>query len=147
MQIIEATDDAMLAQASVVLRSACFASPADDLDDGGDPEFELVLIARDDAQTVVGMVEGRRPSWVVDHDDVERVSALLTYLAVDPARRREGIGSSLLTAFCERSRNAGADHVVLQIGYVTSERAAELTWFYLANGFAATEYGFRRELV
>lgn len=145
VQIIDANTDQAIAQASVLLRLAGFTTPADDLDAYGINPYEVVMIALDDVGLPVGMVEGRRPASVED-DGVERVSALLTYLAVDPAHRREGVGSELVAAFCDRSRAAGADHVVLQIGTATGERAAGLAAFYLANEFAPTAQGFRREL-
>ncbi|QHT56052.1 GNAT family N-acetyltransferase [Cellulomonas sp. H30R-01] len=148
VQIAEAYDGATVAQASNLLRLAGFARAADELAaDGINPEFELLLIASDDELAPVGMVWGKQPSRVLDDDAVWRTSALLSYVAVHPARRRLGIGSALVEAFCDRSRDGRADVVVLHFGMVGPERAAELTRFYLANGFVAGDYGLRRELV
>ena len=148
VQIVEADDNATIAHASALLRLAGFERAADDLKaDGINPEHEVVLIALGDDRRPLGVVAGRQPFRVIDDDEVERSNALLTYVAVDPAQRRRRIGSALVSAFCDRSRERGADYVVLQIGNPTAEHAATLARFYLANDFALAEHGFRRKLV
>ncbi len=104
------------------------------------------LLARDEAGAAVGMLQGWQPGAVVDDDGSERTSALLTYLAVEPAHQRTGVGSSLIAEFCARSSAAGAEFVVLQIGPATGERADALKAFYKTNGFVVHGPGFRREL-
>ncbi len=146
VQISEAKDDVAIAEAAELLRAAGFGSAADELIRDGTRPPEYVLLARDAAGAPLGVLQGRQPSEVVDDDGSERTSALLTHLAVDPAHRRTGVGSSLISEFCVRSFAAGAELVVLQIGPATGERADSLTAFYEANRFVVHGPGFRREL-
>jgi ribosomal-protein-alanine N-acetyltransferase len=59
-------------------------------------------------------------------------------LAVDPARRRQGIGAALLRAAMERAAGMGATAMFLEVA-VTNQAARAL---YAAHGF--TEAGLRR---
>jgi predicted N-acetyltransferase YhbS len=154
VRIIEADDDVSLAQASVLLRLVGFGGAADDLDAGpvvsdfilpaGTDLSDLVLIALE-GEMPAGMVWGTRPR-VVDDNGSTRRSAVLKYVAVHPERQGHGTGPELVEAFCERSRNAGADLVVLHLGHVSAERRTELAKFYTRNGFVADAHGFRRDV-
>ncbi len=64
--------------------------------------------------------------------------AELLTVAVDPARRRQGIGTALVAAFLERSAAAGAAEAFLEVG-ADNEAARSL---YAAAGF--TQAGLRR---
>ena len=88
---------------------------------GGELPTVLVLVAEVD-DVVVGHAVA---SLVVEVAELQRI-------AVDPAHRRAGLASALLDAVVDAARDAGADHLLLE---VRADNAGAVA-FYARHRFA-----------
>jgi ribosomal-protein-alanine N-acetyltransferase len=106
----------------------------------GDDAWSPGLIAQGVAGSVptVSWLVARLDGAVVGHAVISCVPgdvAELQRIAVDPACRRRGIASALLTAVVDRASVSGCDGMLLE---VRSDNAGALA-FYAARGFAEVD--------
>ncbi len=88
---------------------------------GGELPTVQVLVAEVDG----GVVGHAVASLVAEVAELQRI-------AVDPAHRRAGLASALLDAVVDAARDAGADHLLLE---VRADNAGAVA-FYAHHGFA-----------
>lgn len=94
------------------------------------PNRAYTIVAEDKGD-IVGFAAAA-PQSLPGIGQIDRSNMLLNYLAVDPARRREGIGSVLI-AEIERRSKASLQHVI--VAHVSHDEAAT----YRANGWTVLE--------